>query len=95
MVAAALRRRNAYRLNGAWILLIVLLALVAACGLAEIPETGLILGWLGRNVIVTVLLATCLFVLSATRRREAALLLDGRIARPEPRAAGGAQSDVG
>lgn len=73
MLAAALRWKNAYRLNGARIFLIVLLPLAAACGLAEIPHTGLILDWLGRNVIVTGLVATCLFVFSSSRRRERAV----------------------
>lgn len=68
-----LRWRNAYRLHGARIFLIVLLALAAACGLAEISQTGLILGWLGGNVIVTALAATCLFALSTSHRRERAV----------------------
>lgn len=72
VAAAALRWGNAFRRHGAQLLLVVLLTLLAACVLAEIPETGLILGWLGRNVIVTVLVATCLFVLSTSRRRERA-----------------------
>lgn len=70
--AAALRWGNAYRRHRARLLLVVLLTLSVACGLAEIPETGLILDWLGRNVSVTVLVATCLFVLSTSRRRERA-----------------------
>ena len=73
MAAAVLRWRNTYRRNGARLLLAVLLTLLAACGLAEIRETGAILGWLGRNVIVTVLAGTCLFVLSTSRRRERAV----------------------
>jgi hypothetical protein len=72
LAAAALRWGNAYRRNGARLLLVVLLTLLAACGLAEIPETGLILDWLGRTVIVTVLVTTCLFALSTSRRRERA-----------------------
>jgi len=72
VTAAVLRWRNAYRRNGARLVLVVLLTLLAACGLAEIPTIGLILDWLGRNVIVTVLVATCLFVLSTSRRRERA-----------------------
>lgn len=73
MLAAALRWKNAYRLKGARTLLIVLLPLAAACGLAEIPGTGLVLDWLGQNVIVTALVATCLFVLSTTRLKERAV----------------------
>ena len=72
LAAAALRWGNAYRRNGARLLLGVLLTLLAACGLAEIPETGLILDWLGRTVIVTVRVTTCLFALSTSRRRERA-----------------------
>ncbi|HEX5460737.1 MAG TPA: hypothetical protein VFX20_12260 [Steroidobacteraceae bacterium] len=72
IAAAALRWRNAYRHDGARLLLVVLLTLLAACGLAEIPAAGLILDWLGRNVIVTVLVATCLFALSTSRRKERA-----------------------
>lgn len=73
MPAAALCWRNAYRRKRTRLALIVLPALAVACGLAEIPRTGLILGWLGGNVIVTVLAATCLFALSASRRRERAV----------------------
>jgi len=51
---------------------VLLLVVAAACGLAEIPQTGLVLGWLARNVVVTFVLAVCLFGLSAVRRRERA-----------------------
>jgi hypothetical protein len=54
------------------VLLILLLALAASCGLAEIPQTGLVLGWLGSNAVVTLVLAVCLFGLSTIRRRERA-----------------------
>lgn len=73
MAAATLRWRNACRRNGARLLVIALLTLVAACGVAEIPATGPVLSWLGRNVIVTLLAATCLLALSTSRRRERAL----------------------
>jgi hypothetical protein len=67
-----LRWTNTYRRSRARLLLILLLALAASCGLAEIPQTGLVLGWLGSNVVVTFVLAVCLFGLSAIRRRERA-----------------------
>jgi len=51
-------------------LLMLPLVLAAACGLAELPQTGLVLGWLGSNVVVTFVLAVCLVGLSTTRRRE-------------------------
>lgn len=70
--AALLRWMNAYRRGRARILLMLLLVLAAACGLAEIPQTGLVLGWLGSNVVVTFVLAVCLVGLSTTRRRERA-----------------------
>jgi hypothetical protein len=70
--AALLRWMNAYRCGRARILLIVLLPLAAACGLAEIPWAGLVLGWLGSNVVVTFVLAICLVGLSTIRRRERA-----------------------
>lgn len=53
-------------------LLIILLVLAAACGLAEIPWTGFVLGWLGSNVVVTFVLAVCLVGLSTIRRRDRA-----------------------
>jgi hypothetical protein len=72
VAAAVLRCRNAYRRSRARILLLVLLALAVACALAEMPPTGLVLGWLGRNVVVTFVVASCLFGLSAIRGRERA-----------------------
>ena len=72
--AALLRWMNAYRRSRARMLLMLLLALGGACGLAEIPQTGLVLGWLGSNVVVTFVLAVCLVGLSTTRRRERAAI---------------------
>lgn len=71
--AALLRWTNSYRRNRARILLILVLVLAAACALAEIPQTGLVLGWLGSNVVVTFVLAVCLAGLSTIRRRERAI----------------------
>ncbi|MGH8298579.1 MAG: hypothetical protein ACRES6_04750 [Steroidobacteraceae bacterium] len=70
VAASLLRWRNACRQSSARILLIILLAPAAACALAGIPQTGLVLAWLGRNVVVTFVVASCLFGLSAIRRRE-------------------------
>ena len=70
--AALLRWTNTYRRSRARVLLILLLVLAAACGLAEVPQTGRVLAWLGSNVVVTFVLAVCLFGLSTTRRRERA-----------------------
>jgi len=72
VAAALLRWRNVYRRSRARTLLIVILAFAAACGLAEVPQTGTVLDWLGRNVVVTFVLAVCLFALSVNRRRERA-----------------------
>ena len=72
VLTALLRWQNAYRRSRARALLIALLALAMACGLAGIPQTGLVLAWLGSNIIVTFVLATCLFGLSVIRRRERA-----------------------
>jgi hypothetical protein len=70
--AALLRWMNAYRRGRARMLLILLLVLAAACALAQIPWTGLVLGWLGSNVVVTFVLAVCLVGLSTIHRRDRA-----------------------
>jgi hypothetical protein len=72
VAAALLRGWNAYRRHGKLLLLSALLVMAAACGLAAVPQVDLILGWLGRNVFVTFILAVCLFGLSTIRRRERA-----------------------
>jgi hypothetical protein len=68
--AALLRWGNLYRRSRTRVLLILLLGSMAAATLAEVPQTGRILDWLGRNVVVTFAAAACLFGLSAVRRRE-------------------------
>jgi hypothetical protein len=72
VAAALLRWLNVYRERRALTLLIALVALAVAGGLAEIPQTDLLLYWLGHNVVVTFVIAVCLFGLSASRRRERA-----------------------
>lgn len=72
LLAALLSCSNAYRRGRARIFLILLLALAVAGGVIEIPATALILGWLGRNVVVTVIFAACLCGVSMLRRRERA-----------------------
>lgn len=72
LAAALLRWRNAYRQRRLQPVLILLITLATACGLAELPQTGPILAWLGRNVVVTFVVAAWLFGLSALRRRERA-----------------------
>lgn len=68
--AALLRWGHLYRRSRTRVLLILLLGPMAAAGLAEVPQTGRILDWFGRNVVVTFVAAACLFGLSAVRRRE-------------------------
>jgi hypothetical protein len=68
--AALLRWGNRYRHNPTRALLILLLAFLGAAALAAVPQTGVILGWLGSHLIVTFVVAVCLFALSALRRRE-------------------------
>ena len=72
LAVALLRWLNVCRSRGALTLLIALIGLATACGLAEIPQTGWVLGWLGRNGLVTFVIAVCLFGLSVIRRRERA-----------------------
>lgn len=67
-----LRWTNACRRSGTRLPLILLLVLAVACGLAEMPQTGFVLGWLGSNVVVTFVLTVCLAGLSTIRRRERA-----------------------
>lgn len=74
VAAALLTWRNVYRRSTALTFFVALLALAAASGLAEIPQTGRVLAWLGRNVVVTFVLAVCLFGLSVIRRRERAAI---------------------
>jgi hypothetical protein len=63
---------NAYRYRRARTLLCAALIAAGGAGVAVLPPTGPILGWLGRNWAIAFVIATCVFALSAARGRQRA-----------------------
>lgn len=72
LASKLLRLRNAWRHKRGRMLLAAALIVAGCAAVAAVPPTGSILGWLGRNWAVAFVIATCVFALSAARRRQRA-----------------------
>ena len=62
--------KNAYRYRRGRTVLAAALIVVAVAVVAVLPPTGPILGWLGQNWAVTLVIAASIFTLSTARRRQ-------------------------